>query len=105
MIIFIRLFEGNSSVKEITINTTKTHVSIKQIKQLMQAHFSLLGKKLFLTSPKMPMMYDDEDIIDNKESRVTILAYSKTHQQTLSFRAASARARNPKVERFSYSLE
>lgn len=105
MIIFVRLFEGNSGVKEITIQTTKTTVTIKQIKQFLQAHLSLLGSKLFLTSPNMSTLYEEQDVLDNKEAKVTILAYSKTYQQPLSFRVASARARNPKVERISYFLE
>lgn len=105
MIVFVRLFEGSSGVKEITITTTKTQVKIAQIKQCMQAHLSLLGKKLFFTSPNMPMLYEDEDILDNKVAKVTILAYSKSCQKPLSFRVASARARNPKVEHMTYFLE
>lgn len=105
MIVNVRIFEVNNSVKEVSITSSQQQLTIKQIKQILQAHLSLLGKKMFMTTPGFPTLYDDNDVINNKEGAILIIGYAKSYQQSLSFRVSSARARNYKVDKINIVVD
>lgn len=99
MNIKIRIFEGKGNVKEVTILTRKKELTIHNIKQTIQTHMSILGNRLLLTSNNNQTLYDEEDIITEKDENIVILGFAKTQQKPLTFRVSSARARSTVIER------
>jgi hypothetical protein len=103
MHLFIRVFELNGRVKEITLISSMHQMSIYFLKQCLQAHIGMLGKNIFMTRPNSATLLENEDIITNKEG--VILAYVKSRHKNISFRASSARARNPVTEKIIIDLD
>ena len=100
--VVIRVFDGRGNIKEISIKFPDKSISVFTIKQCLQSKFNILASNLLVTSTFHDTLFEDGDIVNAKHS--FLIAFLKDNKQPLCFRAASARARSAKYEKYICDL-